>query len=200
MKELWEVRPEKHREGLVMHTLGWPLGNQAGGGSFVYHLENNQVYVGFVVHLNYANPYLYPYMEFQRFKHHPMIADDAGGRQARRLWRAGDHRGRLAVDAEAGLPRRRAARLRGRHGQRAAHQGHPQRDAFGHPRGRGGACGDRRRARGRRAGRVRRGGARRADRAGPEAGAQRQADLVEVRAGRRAGAGRPRHVGRQCSA
>ena len=75
MKELWEIRPEKHREGLVMHTLGWPLGRQAGGGSFVYHLENNQIYVGFVVHLNYENPYLYPYAEFQRFKHHPLIAD-----------------------------------------------------------------------------------------------------------------------------
>lgn len=75
MKELWEIDPAKHREGLVMHTLGWPLGRQAGGGSFVYHLENNQVYVGFVVHLNYANPYLFPYMEFQRFKHHPMMAE-----------------------------------------------------------------------------------------------------------------------------
>ncbi|HLS19510.1 MAG TPA: electron transfer flavoprotein-ubiquinone oxidoreductase [Paracoccaceae bacterium] len=82
MKELWEIDPAKHREGLVMHTLGWPLGRQAGGGSFVYHLENNQVYVGFVVHLNYANPYLFPYMEFQRFKHHPMMAEMlAGGKR-----------------------------------------------------------------------------------------------------------------------
>jgi electron-transferring-flavoprotein dehydrogenase len=55
--------------------MGWPLGKNAGGGSFIYHLENNQVYVGFVVHLNYANPHLYPYMEFQRFKHHPMVAE-----------------------------------------------------------------------------------------------------------------------------
>jgi electron-transferring-flavoprotein dehydrogenase len=55
--------------------MGWPLGSNAGGGSFIYHLENNQVYVGFVVHLNYRNPHLYPYMEFQRFKHHPMVAD-----------------------------------------------------------------------------------------------------------------------------
>jgi electron-transferring-flavoprotein dehydrogenase len=55
--------------------MGWPLGGNAGGGSFMYHLENNQVYVGFVVHLNYANPHLYPYMEFQRFKHHPEIAE-----------------------------------------------------------------------------------------------------------------------------
>ncbi len=75
MKEIWEVDPDKHREGSVTHTMGWPLGKNAGGGSFIYHLDNNQVYVGFVVHLNYKNPYLYPYMEFQRFKHHPMVAE-----------------------------------------------------------------------------------------------------------------------------
>ncbi|WP_054303076.1 electron transfer flavoprotein-ubiquinone oxidoreductase [Gemmobacter sp. LW-1] len=82
MKEIWEIDPAKHREGTVTHTMGWPLGSNAGGGSFIYHLENNQVYVGFVVHLNYANPHLYPYMEFQRFKHHPMVADLlAGGKR-----------------------------------------------------------------------------------------------------------------------
>ena len=75
MKEIWEVDPAKHKEGTVIHTMGWPLGSNAGGGSFIYHLENNQVYVGFVVHLNYRNPHLFPYMEFQRFKHHPMVAD-----------------------------------------------------------------------------------------------------------------------------
>ncbi len=75
MKELWEVRPEKHRLGQVTHTMGWPLGRAAGGGSFMYHMENNQISLGFVVHLNYANPHLYPYMEFQRFKHHPLIAE-----------------------------------------------------------------------------------------------------------------------------
>lgn len=75
MKEIWEIDPAKHKLGTVTHTMGWPLGGNAGGGSFIYHLENNQVYVGFVVHLNYKNPYLYPYMEFQRFKHHPMVAD-----------------------------------------------------------------------------------------------------------------------------
>ncbi|MCG7493404.1 electron transfer flavoprotein-ubiquinone oxidoreductase [Thalassobius sp. Cn5-15] len=75
MKEIWEIDPAKHKEGTVTHTMGWPLGSNAGGGSFVYHLDNNQVYVGFVVHLNYKNPHLFPYMEFQRFKHHPMIAD-----------------------------------------------------------------------------------------------------------------------------
>lgn len=75
MKEIWEIDPAKHKEGTVTHTMGWPLNGNAGGGSFVYHLENNQVYVGFVVHLNYENPHLFPYMEFQRFKHHPMIAE-----------------------------------------------------------------------------------------------------------------------------
>jgi electron-transferring-flavoprotein dehydrogenase len=75
MKEIWEIDPDKHKEGSVTHTMGWPLGSNAGGGSFIYHLDNNQVYVGFVVHLNYENPHLYPYMEFQRFKHHPMVAE-----------------------------------------------------------------------------------------------------------------------------
>ncbi len=75
MKEIWEIKPENHKLGQVTHTMGWPLGKNAGGGSFMYHLENNQVFIGFVVHLNYKNPHLYPYMEFQRFKHHPVIAE-----------------------------------------------------------------------------------------------------------------------------
>ncbi|HHX90293.1 MAG TPA: electron transfer flavoprotein-ubiquinone oxidoreductase [Paracoccus sp.] len=75
MKEIWEIDPARHQEGTVTHTMGWPLGGNAGGGSFIYHIENNQVLVGFVVHLNYENPHLYPYMEFQRFKHHPMVAE-----------------------------------------------------------------------------------------------------------------------------
>ncbi len=74
MKEIWEIDPARHRPGSVTHTMGWPLGRNAGGGSFIYHIDNNQVFVGFVVHLDYANPWLYPYMEFQRFKHHPMVA------------------------------------------------------------------------------------------------------------------------------
>ena len=74
MKEIWEVDPEKHNRGEVTHTLGWPLGFGNSGGSFVYHLENNQVYVGYIIDLNYRNPHLFPYMEFQRFKHHPKIA------------------------------------------------------------------------------------------------------------------------------
>jgi len=71
MKEIWEVKPENHNEGEVTHTMGWPLGWKNSGGSFVYHLDNNQVYVGYIVDLNYKNPYLFP---FQRFKHHPKIA------------------------------------------------------------------------------------------------------------------------------
>jgi electron-transferring-flavoprotein dehydrogenase len=82
LKEVWEIDPANHREGTVVHTMGWPLGRNAGGGSFIYHAENNQVYVGFVVHLNYANPYLYPHAEYQRFKHHPMVAELlAGGKR-----------------------------------------------------------------------------------------------------------------------
>ena len=73
MKEIWEVDPELHNEGEVTHTMGWPLGFKSSGGSFVYHLNNNQVYVGYIVDLNYKNPFLSPYMEFQRFKHHPKI-------------------------------------------------------------------------------------------------------------------------------
>ncbi|WP_417271805.1 4Fe-4S dicluster domain-containing protein [Celeribacter halophilus] len=75
MKEIWEIDPAKHREGTVSHTMGWPLGKNAGGGSFIYHAENNQVFIGLVTHLNYENPHVFPYMEFQRLKHHPMIAD-----------------------------------------------------------------------------------------------------------------------------
>ncbi len=74
IKELWEVKPENHKQGLVQHSFGWPLDMKTGGGSFLYHLEDNLVAVGFVLHLNYKNPYLYPFEEFQRFKTHPAIA------------------------------------------------------------------------------------------------------------------------------
>ena len=144
MKEIWEIDPAKHKEGTVTHTMGWPLGKNAGGGSFIYHLENNQVYVGFVVHLNYKNPHLFPYMEFQRFKHHP---DDR-----RSCWKAAN----ASLTARARSPKaaisrcakmvahRRAALLGllGRHGQRAAHQGQPQRDAVGQGRCRSRPCRD----------------------------------------------------------
>ncbi|MGD9784349.1 MAG: electron transfer flavoprotein-ubiquinone oxidoreductase [Hyphomicrobiaceae bacterium] len=73
LKELWEVAPEKHEPGLVQHSFGWPLDNSTGGGSFLYHYGKNLVSVGFVVHLNYVNPYIAPFEEFQRFKTHPGI-------------------------------------------------------------------------------------------------------------------------------
>ncbi len=75
IKEVWQVRPEKFRRGLVQHSMGWPLPNSAGGGSWLYHYDDNLVSVGFVVHLNYKNPTLSPFDEFQRFKTHPMIRD-----------------------------------------------------------------------------------------------------------------------------
>ncbi|WP_237482122.1 electron transfer flavoprotein-ubiquinone oxidoreductase [Lichenibacterium dinghuense] len=82
LKELWEVPAETHRAGLVQHSFGWPLGNRTGGGSFMYGMEDNLVSVGFVVHLNYENPTLSPFDEFQRFKTHPMMADTLkGGRR-----------------------------------------------------------------------------------------------------------------------
>ncbi len=74
LKELWEIDPKLHQPGLVVHSAGWPLENDTYGGSFLYHLENNQVAVGYVVGLGYANPYLSPYEEFQRYKTHPEIS------------------------------------------------------------------------------------------------------------------------------
>src|SRR5215467_2556831 len=75
LKELWQVAPERHRPGLVQHTFGWPLDDRTGGGSFLYHYDESFVSVGFVVHLNYENPYLSPFEEFQRFKTHPLVRD-----------------------------------------------------------------------------------------------------------------------------
>jgi len=79
LKELWQVAPEKHRKGLVQHSFGWPLDGWTGGGSFVYHFDDNLVAVGFVLHLNYTNPYLSPFEEFQRLKTHPLVRDTFEG-------------------------------------------------------------------------------------------------------------------------
>ena len=82
LKEIWEIDPARHKPGLVQHTFGWPLGMKTGGGSFLYHFDENLVSVGFVVHLNYENPYLSPFEEFQRFKTHEAIRDVfQGGRR-----------------------------------------------------------------------------------------------------------------------
>ncbi len=82
LKELWQVDPAQHKQGLVLHTMGWPLDNRTFGGSFMYHLEDHQVAIGFVVNLDYWNPHLSPFEEFQRFKHHPLIRPYlAGGKR-----------------------------------------------------------------------------------------------------------------------
>ncbi|MGD0143699.1 MAG: electron transfer flavoprotein-ubiquinone oxidoreductase [Rhizomicrobium sp.] len=75
LKELWELPPDKFKRGLVMHTMGWPLDNRTGGGSFMYHFGENLCSIGFVVHLNYSNPYISPFDEFQRAKTHPHIRE-----------------------------------------------------------------------------------------------------------------------------
>ena len=82
LKELWQVAPEQHHKGLVQHSFGWPLDGKTGGGSFMYHFDDNLVSVGFVLHLNYTNAYLSPFEEFQRFKTHPLVRDTfAGGKR-----------------------------------------------------------------------------------------------------------------------
>ncbi|MBA6223970.1 MULTISPECIES: electron transfer flavoprotein-ubiquinone oxidoreductase [unclassified Colwellia] len=73
-KEIWDIAPEKHQEGLVVHSAGWPLEKDTNGGGYLYHAENNQVFVGLIVDLSYSNPHLSPFDEFQRYKHHPKIA------------------------------------------------------------------------------------------------------------------------------
>ena len=75
IKELWDIDPSKHEEGLVIHGSGWPLGGGTSGGFFLYHAENNQAVVGLIVDLNYSNPYVSPFDEFQRMKHHPLVAN-----------------------------------------------------------------------------------------------------------------------------
>jgi electron-transferring-flavoprotein dehydrogenase len=73
-KEIWDIDPEKHQPGLVVHTAGWPLDKKTNGGGYLYHAENNQVFVGLIIDLNYSNPHLSPFDEFQRYKHHPKIS------------------------------------------------------------------------------------------------------------------------------
>ena len=156
LKELWKVAPEKHQPGLVQHTFGWPLDNRTGGGSFLYHLEDRQV----VGRLRGA-PELSQSLR-RAVRGIPALqaasADpaDLRGRQAHFLRRARDHRGRLAVGAEAHVPGRRADRLRGGLHQRAAHQGLAQRDPVRHAGGRACRGRARRGARRRRTHRLRR--------------------------------------------
>ena len=138
LKELWQVAPEQHHAGLVQHTMGWPLDNRTGGGSFLYHFGDNLVSVGFVVHLNYDNPYLSPFDEFQRFKTHPLVRDTfAGGKRICYGARALTEGGWQSVPKLA-FSGRRAHRLCRRLHERAAHQGQSQRHAVRHAGG--GTC------------------------------------------------------------
>ena len=137
IKELWEVQPELHQPGSITHTVGWPVDTATYGGSFMYHLENNQVVVGYVIGLDYQNPYLSPFEEFQRFKTHPAIRKVFEG--GRRLsYGARADRGRPAKPAAADLPRRPIGGRYRRFPQRAQDQGHPYRDAVGDAGGGGG--------------------------------------------------------------
>ena len=125
LKEIWQVEPEKAQAGPGRSTrFGWPLDNQTGGGSFLYHYDDNLVSVGFVVHLNYANPYISPFEEFQRFKTHPSVRDlFEGGKRIAYGSRVITEGGYQSVPKLV-FPGRRADRLRGRLRQCAAHQGH----------------------------------------------------------------------------
>ena len=125
IKELWEVDPERHQQGLITHTAGWPVSNDVYGGSFIYHLENNQVVVGFVIGLDYTNPHLSPFDEFQRFKTHPSIRDTfVGGKRiaygARALVDGG-----LQSLPKLDFPWRRVGWRQRRFLECAAHQGQP---------------------------------------------------------------------------
>ena len=147
IKELWEVPAANHKPGLVEHTIGWPLDAGTYGGSFLYHFGENLISYGFVIGLDYRNPWLSPFDEMQRFKTHPGGARAFRGRPAHQLRRARAERGRPAVDPAPDLPRRRADRRRGRVRQRAEDQGHAYLDEVRHAGSRGGG----RCARGRRA-------------------------------------------------
>ena len=194
LKELWQVKPEHHKPGLVQHTFGWPLDMKTGGGSFLYHLEDNQVAVGFVLHLNYKNPYLSPFDEFQRFKTHPAIRGTFEGAKrisygARAITEGGwqsvpklSFPGGVLIGCSAGFVN--VPRIKGSHnavlsGMLAAEHA---------------AQGDCSRPRQRRTRVLRSRMALHRHRQGSEEGPQRQAAVVALRHRHRRWAGRPRHV------
>ena len=138
IKELWEIDPARHKPGFVMHTAGWPMDSKTYGGAFMYHMEDNKVtLVGFVVGPGLCqNPWLSPFEEFQRFKTHPNIrwyfeGDESKGIKSRpSAWAYGARAitaGGMLEPAQAGVPRRRAGRLRSRFLERQPHQGQPRR-------------------------------------------------------------------------
>ena len=124
-KEIWQVEPSKHKEGTVIHGTGWPLNDETTGGSFMYHAENNQVVVGLIIDLNYSNPHLSPFDEFQRMKHHPVFKETlCGGERisygARAIAKGGFHSlpkmhfpGGLLIGCDAGTLN--FAKIKGNH-------------------------------------------------------------------------------------
>ena len=118
IKEVWKVAPEKHQEGLVVHGIGWPLSeSNSSGGAFLYHAENHEVYLGLIADLNYSNPHMSPFEEFQRWKTHSKTREVLGGRRTHRLRGKGAGQRRPKFIARNGLPRRFTHWLRCRHAQ-----------------------------------------------------------------------------------
>ncbi len=136
IKELWQVEPAKHQRGLVSHSQGWPLDSRTGGGSFQYHFGDLLVAVGFVVHLNYENPHLSPYDEFQRYKSHPAIRGTFEGGKRLGYGARAISEGGLQSIPKLDFPRGRVDRRRRGIPQCAAHQRHAQCDEDRHARGR----------------------------------------------------------------
>ena len=135
IKELWQVAPEKHQTRASSSTArAGRSTSDTGGGSFLYHLDDGLVSVGFVVHLNYENPHLSPYDEFQRFKTHPAIRPTFEGGKRLAYGARAINEGGLQSVPKLVVSRRRADRLLGRLRQPAAHQGQPQRDEDRHAR------------------------------------------------------------------
>ncbi len=129
MKELWQVPTGRVEPGLIQHSLGWPLDTATYGGSFIYHLDQDRVYVGFVAGLDYSDPNFRPFEAFQQFKNHPQYPTVARGRRNPGRRRTHHRRRRLAVDSATGDARRRAHRRHRRWRERAEDQGR----APGHP-------------------------------------------------------------------
>ena len=146
LKEIWEIDPDKHEEGLVVHTTGWPLDNHTEGGGFLYHAANNQVFLGLIIALNYKNPHLSPFDEFQRWKQHPKIRQYLEGGKRISYGARAVNKGGLQSLAEAGIPGRHAGGLRCWLPQRRENQGRAYSDQDWHvSRRKRAACARRRR-------------------------------------------------------
>ena len=140
LKEIWEIDPARHEAGTVVHTLGWPLDNHTEGGGFLYHAAGTQVFLGLIVALNYRNPHLRPYQEFQRWKQHPLIRTTLEGGKRIGYGARAVNKGGLQSLPKLGVSRRNARRLRRRIPEQRAHQGCAHRDQDGRAGSGNGAC------------------------------------------------------------